>query len=87
MCYFGETNAEDCGMCDVCIEHKSSQPSAQVLTHAQQMILDLLDDGEYHSITELKALNLPTRAFDNALQELINEEIVHVQGIMIWKSR
>ena len=87
LCYFGETNAEDCGLCDVCIEHKSSQPSAQVLTHAQQMILDLLDDGEYHSITELKALNLPTRAFDNALQELINEEVVHVQGIMIWKSR
>ncbi len=85
--YFGETDAGDCGQCDVCIEHKSNEVNTHHLTHAQQMILHVLEDGEYHQITELRSLNLPNRVFDAALDSLVKEEIVHVQGILIWTSR
>ena len=85
--YFGETDAGDCGQCDVCIEHKSNEVNTHHLTHAQQMILHVLEDGEYHQITELRSLNLTNRVFDAALDSLVKEEIVHVQGILIWTSR
>lgn len=85
--YFGETDAGDCGQCDVCIEHKSNEVNTHHLTHAQQLILHVLEDGEYHQITELRSLNLPNRVFDAALDSLVKEEIVHVQGILIWTSR
>lgn len=85
--YFGETDAGDCGQCDVCIEHKSNEVNTHHLTHAQQLILHVLEDGEYHQITELRSLNLPNRVFDAALESLVKEEIVHVQGILIWTSR
>lgn len=85
--YFGETDTGDCGQCDVCIEHKSNEVNTHHLTHAQQLILHVLEDGEYHQITELRSLNLPNRVFDAALDSLVKEEIVHVQGILIWTSR
>lgn len=85
--YFGETDAGDCGQCDVCIEHNSNEVNTHHLTYAQQMILHVLEDGEYHQITELRSLNLPNRVFDAALDSLVKEEIVHVQGILIWTSR
>ena len=85
--YFGEADAGDCGQCDVCIEHKSNEVNTHHLTHAQQLILHVLEDGEYHQITELRSLNLPNRVFDAALDSLVKEEIVHVQGILIWTSR
>jgi ATP-dependent DNA helicase RecQ len=85
--YFGEEEAKVCGQCDVCIEQKSKEVSPRQLTDAQEKILHLLDDGEYHQIMELRALNIPNREFDAALESLVNEELVHVQGIMIWKSR
>lgn len=85
--YFGEVDVDVCGQCDVCIEHKSKEVNRHQLTHAQQEILHVLDDGEYHPITELRALNLPNKVFDAALESLVNEEIVHVQGILIWTSR
>ena len=85
--YFGETDAGDCGQCDVCVEHKSNEVNTHHLTYAQQLILHVLEDGEYHQITELRSLNLPNRVFDAALDSLVKEEIVHVQGILIWTSR
>ena len=85
--YFGEEEAKACGQCDVCIEQKSKEVSPRQLTDAQEKILHLLDDGEYHQIMELRALNIPNREFDAALESLVKEELVHVQGIMIWKSR
>ena len=85
--YFGEKDAGDCGQCDVCIKHNSKVIDTHSLESAKQMILQLLDDGECHPITELHTLNLPVRSLDEALENLVNEEIVHVHGVLIWKSR
>ena len=83
--YFGEKSVGDCGQCDVCIEHKSSHPNPNNLSMAMKKILDLLDDGKRHLVTELRSLQLPNRLFDEALEQLIMEEMVHLDGSEIWK--
>ena len=81
--YFGEKKVGDCGQCDVCIERKSNK-SKNHLMKAKQEMLDLLNDGKPHLITELKSLNLPNNLFDEALEQLIMEEEVHLDGSSIY---
>ena len=69
--YFGETDAHDCGQCDVCLEHKSHDT-----TDAQCMILDLLADRQPHHISALHTIPLPYPQLEEALARLISEEII-----------
>lgn len=76
--YFGEKDAKPCGHCDVCLKHRPT-PSA-VAADAQSRILDLLSDGEPHHITSLRTLSLPDKQLEEALQHLLEEEKVVMQG-------
>ena len=84
--YFGEKKVSDCGQCDVCIERKRNKTKESHIENAKQQILDLLDDGENHLITELRTLNLPNALLDEALQQLIMEEVIHIDGSYIMKG-
>lgn len=82
--YFGETGTEDCHACDVCLSgHLSSEPESQP-KNAQEKILELLSDRQKHKLTELNNLHLPQKALDSALQHLVNEEEIHLDGAYIF---
>ncbi len=79
--YFGEDNTNDCGMCDVCLpppEQKHPQDEAR------RHIMELLADGERHKVAELKELTDSSTSKNNALQYLINEELIHTDGPHIY---
>lgn len=82
--YFGEKRVGECGQCDVCIAQKTNSSKERNVEQAKQDILGLLEDGERHLVTELKSLNLPSNVFDEALEQLIMEEDVHLDGSYIY---
>ena len=72
--YFGETDSEDCGHCDVCLKKRP------VGKDAREQILDLLGDGRAHPISELRKLSLTKAKMDEALEWLVQEEKVFIDG-------
>lgn len=78
--YFGETRTEDCQQCDVCLAHqKTPQSYKNAFNQAVKAIKDMLADGEKHSITELNKITLNQDAKDEALEYLVNEEVIGVK--------
>ena len=69
--YFGETDACDCGQCDVCLDRRS-QPTQDI----KRRILLLLDDRKEHRIGELRTLPYDTETIMEALRQLLRENIV-----------
>lgn len=82
--YFGEKRHKDCEQCDVCLDHESPEPSSEQTKNAREAILNLLKDGERHHITELHKLNLPNKGLDLALEYLIHEEEINLDGSFIF---
>ncbi len=74
--YFGEEDTKDCGCCDVC-KNKNKKSNKGELD-AKRMILDLLADKAHHSLAELRSLKVPSSSIDEALEFLVNEEIVGI---------
>ena len=84
--YFGESSKEDCHQCDVCLEHKDTESiGKQMFEQAKKSIMTLLADKEKHFITELKDLQIPTRQVEDALEALIAENEIHIDGSYISK--
>ena len=81
--YFDETRSEDCGQCDVCLAHKKKPNMRQQLKDARATITALLSDKKQHHLTELLKLPLPSDILDTALQELVSEEMIHVEDSYI----
>lgn len=83
--YFGQTDAADCGQCDVCEANgygRHATDSTQV-DYAQQAVVNMLSDGEPHSYTQLHTLKLPDRLLRQALETLVSEgEILYDNGIL-----
>ena len=78
--YFGETETDDCHQCDVCLTHQdTSQSYKDAYNQALKTIKALLADGEKHSITELNKIVLNQEAKDEAMEYLVNEEVIKVE--------
>ena len=85
--YFGEKNDHNCKQCDVCLsQRKEGMVSEPRLNEAATKILQLLEDGKPHPITELKSIELPDSELDAALDYLSNEEYVLQKDGLISKS-
>ena len=85
--YFGEKNDHNCKQCDVCLSHrKEGMVSEPRLNEAATKILQLLDDGKPHPITELKSIELPDSELDAALDYLSDEEYILQKDGLISKS-
>jgi ATP-dependent DNA helicase RecQ len=85
--YFGEKNDHNCNQCDVCLsQRKEGMVSEPRLNEAATKILQLLDDGKPHPITELKSIELPDSELDAALDYLSNEEYILQKDGLIFKS-
>ncbi len=75
--YFGEENDHNCKQCDVCLAHRSEGlVSESRLNSAAEKILQLLDDGKPHPITDLKSIELPVSELDAAIDYLSDEEYI-----------
>ena len=85
--YFGEKNDHDCGQCDVCMSYKLQLKYNGKTQSASQLILDLLADGQQHHVTELRQLPLPYEQIDAALEQLMLEEDVYMDGAYLTKAK
>ena len=83
--YFGEKHTKDCGQCDVCLEHQNNLYSEKRLYTDRQMILNLLADGKKHNLTELHQFKGSETTLKAALQELVDEEIIHIDGSFLYQ--
>ena len=84
--YFGEKRGTDCNQCDVCLEQKTDQLSKSRLQTPVSQIMDLLEDGKEHMITDLLRLQLPDRQLEGALEYLIAEEKIAIDGSLISRT-
>ena len=75
--YFGEEKSTDCGICDVCTNF---EPADDEKKSAEECILALLNDRQKHHIRELRQLNQERKALDKALEHLLYEEIISIDG-------
>ena len=82
--YFGEERAHDCGICDVCNQHRDNPSEELDDKRCQQIIMDYLADGKRHLITELNNLHIPERHLSQALQYLASEEMVTTESSWIY---
>ena len=84
--YFGETESHNCGLCDVCLSHrKEGLVSESCMNTAMEKILQLLDDGQSHPITDLHGLQLPVGELDTALEYLLKEEYIRQKYGLLYK--
>lgn len=84
--YFGEKHSEDCGQCDVCLNHSHDETSRNKLAPVQKMIRQLLQDGEKHSVKEIQDLKAPLPLIAAALEDLVTEEEINTDGSFFWKD-
>ena len=82
--YFGETESDDCGQCDVCLAHRNDDAQANLVRKARERIIQLLADHRRHHISELHALQLPQKQLDDALSFLMQEEQVRIEGAYLF---
>ncbi len=83
--YFGESPKDDCHQCDVCLEHTDDESvSKQAYEKAKEVILQILSDQKKHMITDLKAIQLPSRQVEDALEFLVQENQIHIDGSYIF---
>ena len=85
--YFGEERSEDCGICDVCNQHRDNHETELDDKKCRQIILDFLSDGQRHHLTELNELHLPEQHLSQALQYLVSEEIVTTESSWIYVEK
>ncbi len=86
--YFHEYDAEECGVCDICIQNRKNETIRDAIGDADlaEQIIDFLYREGPMLPSELNQAfeNLPGDAFLKALQELIQEEAIHYneQGML-----
>ena len=79
--YFGQKDAKDCGLCDVCRKKKKQQKTAP--PSLRQQLVNLLGDGEWHSLKELNTLNVNREQLDALIDEMVSEEELELDTGMI----
>lgn len=83
--YFGEKKSTDCGMCDVCINHSSRHLSHEEIGEIKHTIMQLLEDGQLHSISELLTINADKNVLKEVVEYMVSEEEVFIRDGMIRK--
>ena len=84
--YFGEKDAAPCGSCDVCADERARNAAVKPALSVEG-VMQLLSDGELHSLDELESLGLPREAMKDVLRELCDEEKIAIDGDKIKLNR
>ena len=82
--YFGEKRVDNCGQCDVCVERNTNHLSNKRLLPGTQYIMELLSDGKRHHVTELLRSKVSSDIIDEALEDLLAEEKIKMNGSFIF---
>jgi ATP-dependent DNA helicase RecQ len=77
--YFGETKADECGHCDVCVAN-NKQTSRSEIAEVQKKILSLLADEKEYETAKLRELGIPDSLLMPALSRLLAEERIEIDG-------
>ncbi|MHA4737319.1 RecQ family ATP-dependent DNA helicase [Dyadobacter sp. MSC1_007] len=74
--YFNEFDAEECGVCDICIKNKKRESIGS--TGLASVLINYLSQEGPITPADLSRVfeNVPESSFLNALQELIKEEVI-----------
>lgn len=85
--YFGEEEVKDCGNCDVCLQRKREQKETlrEQEKTIERQILELLGDGQKHSISELKQIVQSGISAEESIRSLLDSEQLFTDGIYVWK--
>ena len=81
--YFGETDTHDCGQCDVCMERSGEGPDQEQVKTAKQQIVSMAATKPL-PFTELTSINVTADAISEAITNLVEEEVVGIDGGMIY---
>ena len=86
--YFGETQNDDCGHCDVCTKRKKDNKAGNRKEPSKSeqircMILNLLADRKKHLMTELNGIVAPRELLKQILQTMIAEEEIKPEGLYV----
>ncbi|MFI3280915.1 MAG: ATP-dependent DNA helicase RecQ [Rikenellaceae bacterium] len=73
--YFGVEDANDCGVCDICLERKRKKKVVDT-TDTEQVIANMLIDRELTIKEIAESINLPTEKIVKCIDNLINREKV-----------
>lgn len=85
LCYFGEEKSTDCAQCDVCLDANSSKTAAnKQIDVAQKAIMNILADGKKHNVTEVLQIMMNRDVIGDALEYLVHEELINVDGSYIF---
>jgi ATP-dependent DNA helicase RecQ len=76
LAYFGEETEDDCGQCDVCVQHRKDY--RQRVAALPRQILDLLSDGDPHDLSVLRSLHFDKDTVTAAVQSLADDEKVDI---------
>lgn len=74
--YFGDSAITDCGICDNCLTAKQQTISHEVLQQAKASIVAQLQKPVTSLQLRRLCLHLKGQVFDNALQQLLEEELI-----------
>ena len=82
--YFGQTDTHDCGQCDVCLERSGQTPDKAKVEKAKKQIVGLLDNDTPLAFTDLTSLNIPADVMQQAIAELVENEVMGIDGGMAY---
>lgn len=83
LAYFGETESESCGQCDVCISERNRRLGNPEQKQVETAVVQLLSDGKPHPLEELRALPFECADVSAVLKWLVEEERVVVSGALV----
>ncbi len=85
--YFGEKTDCDCGQCDGCLEKKKTgTQKVDEIQETRKAIVEFLQDGEVHQLTDLKKLSLKTQVLKETIRDMMAEEELLVDGFDVRLS-
>ena len=81
--YFGETTADNCHQCDVCLKEGQVTPTAKSFNDTKRLIKELLSDGKPHKTEDIMKAPANHTVLHHVLRQMMDEEEIRMDGIFI----
>jgi ATP-dependent DNA helicase RecQ len=81
--YFGEKDAHNCGICDVCLSKKSKPQSAGLVQKMEKELLEIIGEGDATPLSLHDHYPGQEQLVDEALDYLLGEELIEIKSGVI----